>query len=214
MTKNEKAVLIQGFKNLSQDIADIIAVLEGADTKKQDTGPAQERSQGPTSEHAPEHAPEHTQDREAVQEHAPNPAKEHTQEPAQGQEATLEHSQGSAQEQEAAQEQEPAQGQNSTPEQKKVYTYEEVRAILAEKARTGFRAEVKAILTSHGVQQLSNVRDPDVYTAIVAEAATIGGPTVEVAATRATVEPTTEAMTVKPATGATTGAATGATKNV
>ena len=186
MTKTEKAVLIQGFKNISQDIADLIAVLEGADTKKQDTGPAQERSQGPTPEHAPEHAP----DQEAVQEHAPNPAKEHSREPAkehtqgyaQGQEATLEHSQGSAQEQTPA------------PEQKKVYTYEEVRAILAEKARTGFRAEVKAILTAHGVQQLSSVKDPDVYAAIVAEAATIGGGTVDIP---------TAGATVKPATGAT-----------
>ena len=201
MTKTEKAVLIQGFKNISQDIADLIAVLEGADAKKQDTGsaqdqgPAQERSQGSTPEHAPE----------AVQEHSQDPAKEHTQEPAQDQEAALEHSQGSAQEQnsipEPAQEQnsipEPAQEQTPAPEQKKVYTYEEVRAILAEKARTGFRAEVKAILTAHGVQQLSSVKDPDVYAAIVAEAATIGGQTVDVP---------TAGATVKPATGATNNA--------
>ena len=52
----------------------------------------------------------------------------------------------------------------------KVYTYEEVRAILAEKSRTGFRAEVKAILTSHGVTQLSDVKDPQEFAAIVAEA--------------------------------------------
>ena len=49
-------------------------------------------------------------------------------------------------------------------------TYEEVRAILAEKSRTGFRAEVKAILTKHGVAQLSDVKDPSVFAAIVAEA--------------------------------------------
>ena len=36
----------------------------------------------------------------------------------------------------------------------KEYTYEEARAVLAEKSRTGFRAEVKAILTRHGVTQL------------------------------------------------------------
>ena len=52
----------------------------------------------------------------------------------------------------------------------KVYTYEEVRAVLAEKSRTGFRAEVKAILTAHGVKQLSDVKDPDEFAAIVAEA--------------------------------------------
>ena len=38
---------------------------------------------------------------------------------------------------------EPAAETPQAPE--KVYTYEEVRAILAEKSRTGFRAEVKAI---------------------------------------------------------------------
>ncbi len=49
-------------------------------------------------------------------------------------------------------------------------TYEEARAVLAEKSRTGFRAEVKAILTRHGVTQLSDVRDPKELAAIVAEA--------------------------------------------
>ena len=111
MTKKDKSVLIDGLKKLSQDIADIAAVLEGADTgqaKKQD-------------------APEVT---------APEP--EQAVEPA------------------------------------KVYTYEEVRAILAEKSRTGFRAEVKALLTAHGLKQLSDVTDPEVYAAIVAESEGIG----------------------------------------
>ena len=52
----------------------------------------------------------------------------------------------------------------------KEYTYEEARAVLAEKSRTGFRAEVKAILTRHGVTQLSDVKDPKTLAAIVAEA--------------------------------------------
>ena len=56
----------------------------------------------------------------------------------------------------------------------KVYTYEEVRAVLAEKSRTGFRAEVKALLTAHGVKQLSEVKDPEVFAALVAEAEVIG----------------------------------------
>ena len=68
----------------------------------------------------------------------------------------------------AAPEPEPA------AEPQKVYTYEEVRGILAEKSRTGFRAEVKALLTAHGVKQLSDVKDPEVYAAIVAEAEEIG----------------------------------------
>ncbi len=56
------------------------------------------------------------------------------------------------------------------PAPAKVYTYEEARAVLAEKSRTGFRAEVKAILTKYGVTQLSDVRDPNTLAAIVAEA--------------------------------------------
>ena len=51
---------------------------------------------------------------------------------------------------------------------------EEARAILAEKSRTGFRAEVKALLSAHGVRQLSDVTDPAQLSAIVAEAEVIG----------------------------------------
>lgn len=60
------------------------------------------------------------------------------------------------------------------PEPAKVYTYEEVRAVLAEKSRKGFRAEVKALLTAHGVKHLSDVTDPEVYAAIAAESEGIG----------------------------------------
>lgn len=59
------------------------------------------------------------------------------------------------------------------PAQSKVYTYEEARAILAEKSRLGHRAEVKAILTRHGVKQLSDVKDPKKLAIIVAEAEAI-----------------------------------------
>ena len=41
-------------------------------------------------------------------------------------------------------------------------------------ARTGFRAEVKAILTKHGVKQLSEVTDPKVLADMVSEAEAIG----------------------------------------
>ena len=106
----ERQVLIDGLKKLSADVAEIAALLEGAEapTKKQDA---------PVEETSP-----------------------------------------------AATEEAPA----------KVYTYEEVRAILAEKSRTGFRAEVKAILTAHGVKQLSDVQTPEEFAAIVAEAEVIG----------------------------------------
>lgn len=62
----------------------------------------------------------------------------------------------------------------SQQEETKQYTYEEVRAVLAEKARTGFRTEVKALLTAHGLKQLSDVTDAAVFSEIMAEAEGIG----------------------------------------
>ena len=56
----------------------------------------------------------------------------------------------------------------------KTWTCEEVRKILAEKARGGYRAEVKAILSAHGAKQLSDVTDPAELAVIVAEAEVIG----------------------------------------
>ena len=66
----------------------------------------------------------------------------------------------------------PARAAEETPV--KVYTFEEVRGILADKARSGFRAEVKALLTSHGVKQLSDITDPAVFAELVAEAEVLG----------------------------------------
>ena len=66
----------------------------------------------------------------------------------------------------------PSTAAEETPA--KVYTFEEVRGILADKARSGFRAEVKALLTSHGVKQLSDITDPAVFAELVAEAEVLG----------------------------------------
>ena len=54
-------------------------------------------------------------------------------------------------------------------------TLEEVRTLLAEKARTGFRAEVKALLTAHGAKQLSDITDPVELGMMLTEAEKIGG---------------------------------------
>ena len=67
---------------------------------------------------------------------------------------------------------EPEVAAEETPA--KVYSKEEVRAILADKSRSGFRAEVKALLTKHGAKQLSDITDPTELAAIVAEAEVIG----------------------------------------
>ena len=59
-------------------------------------------------------------------------------------------------------------------ERVKSATLEEVRALLAEKSRSGFRAEVKALLTAHGVHKLSDISDPKELGALMAEAQEIG----------------------------------------
>lgn len=62
----------------------------------------------------------------------------------------------------------------SAPEPEKVYTFEEVRSILAEKSRKGFRAEVKGLLAKRNVEQLSDITDPNDLAALVKEAEGIG----------------------------------------
>lgn len=70
---------------------------------------------------------------------------------------------------------EPADGIPGKPAEKpKECTYEEARAVLAEKARSGYRAEVKAILSAHGLKQLSEAKGSDEFAAIIAEAEVIG----------------------------------------
>ena len=63
-----------------------------------------------------------------------------------------------------------APAEEPAPAPEKIYTYEEARAILAEKSRLGHRAEVKVILTRYGVKQLSDVTDPKLLATLVAEA--------------------------------------------
>ena len=62
----------------------------------------------------------------------------------------------------------------SDPEPEKVYTFEEARSILAEKARNGFRAEVKGLLAKRNAEQLSDIKDPKELAALVKEAEGIG----------------------------------------
>ncbi len=74
----------------------------------------------------------------------------------------------------ALEESEAKETARDVPAKEKVCTYEEVRAVLADKARNGFRTEVKALLAARGLKQLSDVTDPDVFAAIMAEAEGIG----------------------------------------
>jgi hypothetical protein len=65
-------------------------------------------------------------------------------------------------------------GQPEKPGAKKTATYQETRAVMGEKARTGYRAEVKAILAKHNLAQLSDCKDPSVFAEIIAETEAIG----------------------------------------
>lgn len=112
MKKKDITVLIDGFRRLSADAAEIAELLSSTETSSKKTAEVQAEPETPV------------------------PAAEET----------------------------PA----------KVYTFEEVRGILSDKARSGFRAEVKALLTSHGVKQLSDITDPAVFAVLVAEAEVLG----------------------------------------
>ena len=65
----------------------------------------------------------------------------------------------------------PAQQQLESP---RIATLEEVRGLLAEKSRSGFRAEVKALLPAHGVEKLSEITDPVDLGRLLEEAGKIG----------------------------------------
>jgi hypothetical protein len=52
-------------------------------------------------------------------------------------------------------------------------TLEEVRAVLAEKSRAGYTAQVRELLEKHGAKKLSEI-DPAEYPALLAEAEVLG----------------------------------------
>ena len=54
------------------------------------------------------------------------------------------------------------------------HSFEDVRGLLADKARAGYKAEVKAILTAHGVSRLSELTDPAELAKVWQEAEGIG----------------------------------------
>lgn len=60
-----------------------------------------------------------------------------------------------------------------TPKKEKTLSLEDVRAVMADKSRKGYTAEVKALLTKCGVSKLSDVDAKD-YAALLAEVEVIG----------------------------------------
>lgn len=57
--------------------------------------------------------------------------------------------------------------------EERALTLEDVRAVCADKSRSGFTAEVKEILSKHGVEKLSEV-NPAEYKALLAEVEVLG----------------------------------------
>lgn len=55
----------------------------------------------------------------------------------------------------------------------KEYTLEEVRAVLLEKRKAGFKDEIKALITAHGAPRLTDI-DPTEYPALMEEAEAMG----------------------------------------
>lgn len=55
------------------------------------------------------------------------------------------------------------------PKEEKPLNLEDVRAVLADKSRKGHTAEVKALLTKHGADKLSEI-DPAEYASLLADA--------------------------------------------
>lgn len=55
------------------------------------------------------------------------------------------------------------------PKKEKPLNLEDIRAVLADKSRKGHTAEVKALLTKHGADKLSEI-DPAKYAALLADA--------------------------------------------
>ena len=49
-------------------------------------------------------------------------------------------------------------------------TLEEARILLSRKARNGYRAEVKTLLTKYGYEKLTDISDPKIFGALVEEA--------------------------------------------
>lgn len=88
--------------------------------------------------------------------------------------SALEGSEAPAKKQEALDKEVPSVTESTQETPAKVCTFEEVRGILAEKSRSGYRAEVKAILTAHGAGKLSDITDPAELAAVAAEAEVIG----------------------------------------
>ncbi len=61
----------------------------------------------------------------------------------------------------------------ATPPNTKAISLEEVRAVLADKSRAGFTADIRNLLQKYGADKLSEI-EPTHYTALLADAEVLG----------------------------------------
>jgi len=67
----------------------------------------------------------------------------------------------------------PKQEEKPQEPEAKPLTLEDVRAVLADKSRKGYTADIRALLRKHGAEKLSGI-DPAEYPALVREAEVLG----------------------------------------
>ena len=146
MTQNEKNVLTEGLRKLSADIAELAALFDENAESAEGNGPSD------TDRHGNAAAPP-CNDSAAVKE----PETVDT-----GQEAATE-----PELEEAATAGEAPEA-DSAPE--RTVTIEEVRAALSGLSRMGHRPEAQALVVKHGVEKLTDIRDPGLYAVILKEA--------------------------------------------
>ena len=56
------------------------------------------------------------------------------------------------------------------PARKRTATLEEARKVMSAKCKAGYRAEVKALLSRHGLEALSQAKDPELLSLLMEEA--------------------------------------------
>ena len=163
MTQNEKIVLTERLRKLSADIAELAALFDGNAESAEGNGP------GDTDRHGNAAAPPRKDSGTVKKPEPAEPGQTGTQGPE-----TVEPGQETATEPEA---EEPA-GAGEAPEQKpepdsapeRTVTIEEVRAVLSGLSRMGHRPEAQALVVKHGVEKLTDIRDPGLYAVILKEA--------------------------------------------
>jgi hypothetical protein len=153
--KKEIPLLIEGLRRISANVTALADALEGTPSTKDnpaETESAKDADSEASALEAPAPAVPDTASAEQHFEEIPAPVRE-----------------ADPTEQAA-----PAETINAAEPETLAYTFADVRKILADKSRKGYTDKVKAIITAHGADRLSDIPESD-YAAVVAEAEALDG---------------------------------------